>query len=138
MAVAVSVGMGGVALAGCGGIVSPDLFVVYRSGNTPGAQLTVLVNEEGVVHCNSGPAAHLSDPQIIEARTIQEELQKPASRHEALPAQSGSVLAYRVRDADGSVSFADNSAGQPAVLRKLALFTLTVAQSVCKLPQRGA
>lgn len=125
-------------LAGCGGVLSPDLFIVYRSGSAPGARLTLLVNEEGVVHCNAGPPRHLSDPQIIEARTIQEGLEGPASRREAFPAAKGSVLSYRVRDQNGSVTFADNSPGQPAVTRKLAAFVLSVAQGVCGLPQQGA
>jgi hypothetical protein len=125
-------------MAGCGGVLSPDLFVVTRTGSSPGAKLTMLVNEEGVVHCNGGPPRHLSDPQVIEARTIQEDLQKPASQHESLPAAPGSVLGYYVRDQDGSVRFADNSPGQPAVTRKLALFVLSVAQGVCHLPQQGA
>lgn len=125
-------------LSGCSGVVSPDLFIVYRSGTSPGAKLTMLVNEEGVVHCNNGPPRHLSDPQIIEARTIQEGLEDPASQHESLPAQSGSVLSYYVRDADGSVRFSDNSAHQPSAMRKLAGFVLSVAQSVCGLSQQGA
>ncbi len=123
---------------GCSGVVSPDLFIVYRSGSAPGAKLTMLVNEEGVVHCNDGLAHHLSDPQIIEARTIQEGLEDPASQHESLPAQSGSVLSYYVRDANGSVRFSDNSAHQPSATRRLAAFVLTVAQSVCGLSQQGA
>jgi hypothetical protein len=119
-------------------MLSPDLFIVYRTGSAPGAKLTMLVNEEGVVHCNGGPARHLSDPQIIEARTIQEGLHDPASRHESLPMASGSVLSYYVRDQDGSVRFADNSPGQPAVMRRLALFVLSVAQGVCGLSQQRA
>ena len=123
---------------GCSGVVSPDLFIVYRSGSAPRAKLTMLVNEEGVVHCNKGPARHLSDPQIIEARTIQEGLEDPASQHESLPPKPGSVLSYYVRDANGSVRFSDNSAHQPSATRKLAAFVLTVAQSVCGLSQQGA
>jgi hypothetical protein len=129
------------AAGGCGG-VAPDLFIVYRSGATPGAKLTLLVNEEGVVQCNPNPAHpaphHLSDSQIIEARVIQEDLKDPASRRESLPAAKGSVLSYYVRDQDGTVSFADNSPGQPAVTRKLAAFVLSVAQGVCGISQRGA
>jgi hypothetical protein len=124
--------------SGCGGVVSPDLFIVYRTGSVPGAKLTMLVNEEGVVHCDNGPARHLSDPQIIEARTIQEGLEGPASQHQSLPAGPGSVLSYYTRDANGSVRFSDNSAHQPAVMRKLAGFVLSVAQGVCGLPQQGA
>jgi hypothetical protein len=133
---------GALFVAGCGGVLSPDLFIVYRSGGTPGAKLTMLVNEEGVVQCNPNPAhpapRRLSDPQIIEARVIQEDLHGPASRRESFPAAQGSVLSYYVRDQDGAVNFADNSPGQPAVTRKLAAFVLSVAQGVCGLPQQGA
>jgi hypothetical protein len=134
-----------VALAGggCSGVVSPDLFIVYRTGSVPGAKLTMLVNEEGMVHCydvptHPGPPRHLSDAQIIEARTIQEDLEGAASRHESLPAQPGSVLRYYVRDANGNVRFSDNSLHQPTAMRKLAGFVLSVAQGVCGLPQQGA
>jgi hypothetical protein len=123
---------------GCGGVLSPDLFIVYRSGSGPGAKLTMLVNEEGVVHCDNGPPRHLSDPRIIEARTIQEDLEEPAAKHESLPAEPGSVLSYYLRDANGTVRFSDNSSHQITAMRKLAGFMLTVAQSVCGLPQQGA
>jgi len=128
----------GTVMVGCGGIVSPDLFVVSRTGGSPGAKLTLLVNEEGVVHCNGGVEHHLSDPQIIEARTIQEDLKTHAERHESLSPAPGSVLGYYVRDQDGSVRFSDNSPGQPDVTRKLALFVLSVARRVCGLSQQGA
>jgi len=124
--------------SGCGGVLSPDLFVVYRTGGPPGAKLTMLVNEEGVVHCNGGPPHHLSDPQIIEARVIQEDLKDPASRREFFPAAKGSVLSYYVVDQDGTVTFADNSPSQPVVTRRLAAFVLSVAQGVCGLSQQGA
>ena len=125
-------------VGGCGGVLSPDLFIVYRSGSVPAAKLTMLVNEEGVVHCNGGPARHLSDPQIIEARTIQEDLEDPATKHESLPAKPASVLSYYLRDANGTVRFSDNSPHQSAAMRKLVAFVLTVAQGVCGLPQQGA
>jgi hypothetical protein len=124
--------------SGCGGVVSPDLFIVYRSGSSAAAKLTMLVSEEGMVHCNNGPARHLEDAQIIEARTIQEDLEGAASQHESLPAEPGSVLSYYVRDANGSVRFSDNSLHQPKVMRKLAEFVLSVAQNVCGLPQQAA
>jgi hypothetical protein len=120
-------------LTACSGVASPDLFVVERSGTVAGAPLTMVVSEEGVVHCNRGPAHRLSDPAVIEARTIAEELQRPASHHLSLPARAGSVYGYRVRDVNGSVSFADNSTGQPVVLEHLQLFTLQTAERVCRL-----
>ncbi len=122
------------AVAGCGGIVAPDLFLVERSG--PGSsRLTLLVNEEGGVRCNGGTMQKLADAQIVQARAIQEELHDAANSHLTLPARPGSVLGYRVRDVDGSVSFADNSAHQPHVLRELALFVLQSAQRICHLPE---
>jgi hypothetical protein len=124
-----------IAIAGCGGIKAPDLFVVERSGSVPGARLTLLVDEEGNVRCNGGEELKLSDPQIIQARALQEELKEPAEAGMSLPAKPGSVLSYRVRDENGLVSFADDSA---KVLRNLALFVLQVAQGVCRLPQHGA
>jgi hypothetical protein len=125
-----------VLLAGCGGVTAPDLFIVYRSGSTPQARLTLLVDEEGGVTCNGRPAQQkLSDPQIVKAREIQEELLKPSSSHLSLPPSAGSVLSYYVRDESGSVRFSDNSAHQPAVFRKLQLFVLQSSQEICHLAE---
>jgi hypothetical protein len=123
-----------IAPAACGGVSAADLFVVERSGTVPHAALSVLVSEEGIVQCNRGASHRLGDPALIEARTIQEELHNAASRHLSLRARPGSVYGYRVRDGEGSVSFADNSSGQPKVLHALQLFTLQVAQQVCHVP----
>jgi hypothetical protein len=122
-------------MAGCGGIKAPDLFIVQRSGSGEGARLTLLVNEEGGVRCNGGRTLKLSDPQLVQARAIQEDLHDPASEHLSLSPRAGSVLDYYVRDENGTVRFSDNSAGQPAVLRRLALFVLQTAQQVCHLAE---
>ncbi len=120
-------------LAGCGeGVELPDLFVVTRTGG--GEKLTVRINEGGVVHCNGGAAHQLSDPQLIQARGVTEELQTPSSKHLSLPPRPGSVFRYRVRDAEGTVRFADNSPGQPSALHHLQYLVLEVAQRVCGLP----
>jgi hypothetical protein len=116
-------------LAGCG-VASPDLFEVRRSG-PHGTALTMVVSEEGVARCNRGAPYRLPDRTILEARSITEDLHKPISRHLRLPAQQGSVFAYAVRDAEGNVSFADNSAGQPNVLERLQLFVAEVAPKAC-------
>jgi hypothetical protein len=121
--------------AGCGGIIAPDLFIVSRAGPAPGSHLTLLVNEEGAVRCNGISAPKLSDSELVKARAIQEDLHDPASKHLSLPAAAGSVVSYHVRDEAGTVSFAENSPGQPAVLRRLALFVLQTAQQICHLPQ---
>ena len=120
-------------LSGCTGITAPDLFIVNRTGAVPGARLTLLVNEEGGVRCNAGKPLKISDRQLIFAREISEELEKPSSSHLSLPPGPSSVLSYYVRDANGAVRFSDDSTGQPQVLHKLALFVLEVAQGVCHL-----
>jgi hypothetical protein len=126
----------GMVLAGCGGVTAPDLFIVYRTGSTPQARLTLLVNEEGGVTCNGRAAAQkLSDPQIVKAREIQEDLAKPSSSHLSLPPRPGSVLRYFVRDEGGYVRFSDNSADQPDVFRKMQLFVLQAAQEICGLAE---
>src|SRR6202035_1012984 len=111
-----------------------DLFVVQRSGSVPGAQLTLLVDEEGGVRCNGGPIAKLSDPQLIEARAIQEDMRKPAEQRVSLAPGPRSVFSYRLRQENGDVSFSDDSPGQPQVFHRLALFVLRTSQQVCHLP----
>ncbi len=128
------------ALAACGGVKAPDLFLVQRSGGGPHAKLTLLVNEEGGVHCNGsahagGRVLKLSDSQLVQARAIQEALQEPSAKHTSLAPGPRSVLSYYVRDENGWVRFADDSAGQPKVFRQLALFVLQTAQQVCGLPE---
>jgi hypothetical protein len=121
----------GLAFCGCGGVKAADLFILTRTGPTPQTQLTLLVNEEGGLRCNGGHTLRLSDPQLVQARTLQEDLHDYAAKHLALAPRSGSVYSYSLRDTDGSVRFSDNSAGQARVLRDLQLFVLQVAQQVC-------
>jgi hypothetical protein len=124
-----------IALGGCGGVQAADLFIVTRTGTTPQARLTLLVNEEGVVRCNGGPHLKLTDAQLVQARGLQEDMHDAAAANLTLAPRPGSVLSYHVRQESGSVRFSDNSAAQPKVLRQLALFVLTVAQQVCHLPE---
>lgn len=120
----------GLICAGCGESVElPDLFIVQRTGAGP--KLTVVVNEGGAVHCDGGPVRQLSDAQLVQARGLQEELQSPSAKHLALSPRPRSVFSYYVRNAEGTVRFSDNSAGQPSVLRHLAYFVLEVEQRVC-------
>jgi hypothetical protein len=136
MVAAVALLAAGLVVIGCGaGVTAPDLFVVQRTGSGPGARLTLLVNEEGGVRCNGSKTLKLSDPQIVQARAIQEDLHEQASSRLSLGPRAGSVLSYYVRDENGTVRFSDNSAHQPAVFRRLQLFVLQVAQQVCHLAE---
>jgi hypothetical protein len=124
-----------ISIAGCGGIKAPDLFLVERGGSVPGARLTLVVNEEGGVRCNGVERTKLGDPELVQARTIEEDLRDPASKNLSLPAERGSVFSYYVREERGTVRFSDNSSGQPPVFRRLVLFVLQTAQRVCHLAQ---
>jgi hypothetical protein len=120
---------------GCGGVQAADLFLIQRSGSTPHARLTMLVNEEGGVTCNGGPVLKLSDHQLVIAKATQEELHDASFSSLSLPPSPGSVFTYSVRDEDGTFHFSDNSAHQPGVLHQLQLFVVETAQQVCHLPE---
>ncbi len=123
------------ALGGCGGIKAADLFIVTRTSTTPPTRLTLLIDEEGGVQCNGGPVLKISDPELVEARAIQEESSESAGKHLYLPPRPGSVFSYLLREESGTVRFSDNSAHTPAILHQLALLVLQVGQQVCHLPQ---
>ena len=96
---------------GCG-THAGDLFVLTRSGSVPGADLRLLVRDDGVVSCNGGRERMLSDPQLLDAREIGRQLGSRAAKHQSLPPGPAPVLRYRVRLQQGAVAFADDSAGQ--------------------------
>ena len=123
----------GLVLGGCGGVRAADLFLLQRSGNVAGAKLTLLVNEEGGVRCNGGRTRKLSDPQLIEARVITEDLRDPASHHLSLAPRPGAVLSYDVLTEKGRVRFADNSPGARGALARLTVFVREVARRQCHL-----
>jgi hypothetical protein len=117
---------------GCGGgILSPDVFIVQRSGSVAGASLTLVVNDGGTVRCDGGPALPISDSQLVQARGIQEDLKEAAFKHLSLPAKPGSVLSYYLRDQDGTVRFSDNSPGQSKTMHELQALVLRISREVC-------
>jgi hypothetical protein len=126
------------AAAGCGG-PSADLYLVERTGSTPGARLSMLVGDGGSVSCNRGPQEPITSAQLIEARAIadglngDEEEPGPAMRGVELAPQPGSVLRYRVRSEAGVVAFSDNSQGQPEAFYRLARLTRRLAKEACGL-----
>jgi len=120
----------GLLAAACGS-PAPDLFAVQRSGSIPGAQLRLVVNDAGTVRCDDRRAVGLSGGELLDARALQRDLKTPAARGLRLAPGRGSVLRYRVRTPDGTVSFADDSAGKPAVLDRLAFYVRRVAQERC-------
>lgn len=129
------------ALAGCGS-PSADLFVVHRTGSTPGARLTMLVGDGGTVTCNDGATKEITSDDLILARKIARELNGKDDAHPGpavdtvrLAPGPGSILRYEIRSEKGRVAFADTSAGQPAVFYRAAKFVRDIARRVCGLPR---
>ncbi len=131
-----------VGLAACAeGTPSADLFVVERSGENPGADLTMLVTDGGFVRCNDGPEHMITSAQLIEARDIvrdlndddREETEGLFKTASSLPPRPNSQVSYVVRGEDGTARFADNSARAPEAYRKLQALVRTLAKGPCGL-----
>jgi hypothetical protein len=138
---AAALALGAAATGACGGGPPADLFVVQRSGSIPGARLTLRLTDDGGAYCNRGGRAEITSAELIEGRALVRELNgKPdapglADRRLRLAPRQGSILRYAVRSQDGTVAFADNSAGRPTALARLAKLTRDVAKGACRLPR---
>jgi hypothetical protein len=121
-------------LAGCGQ-PSADLFTVTRDGSIPGARLVLRVTDDGHVSCNGGDLREISSSQLIDAREVARELEKPAQKGVALPARPGSTLNYAVHIGGDTVRFADNAPGQDQEMYKAALLVRQLAKGPCGLPR---
>jgi hypothetical protein len=129
-ALAALVGIG--ALAGCGA-AAPDVLLLTRSGSLPGARLTLLVNDGGTVRCNGGAPRQLPARRLLDARRIAEDLSEEAHDDLTLPAPPGSLLRYRLRTEQGTVTFSDVDAVRRPELAPVIVFARAVAQDVCGL-----
>lgn len=95
--------------------------------------MTLLVNDGGTVRCNGGEPRALSARQLLDARRIAEDLSQEAHDHVTLPAPSDSLLRYRLRTEEGTVTFSDVDAGRRPELAPVIVFSRTVARDVCGL-----
>jgi hypothetical protein len=120
------------ALAGCGAQAA-DLFVLQRSGEGPGARLTLLVADDGTVTCNGERSHELPSARLLDARESAREIADDARAHKRYPARKGSILRYRVRSQDGTVAWADTSRPLPVRYLQLAFFARRVSKDVCGL-----
>jgi hypothetical protein len=119
------------ALAGCGA-ESPDLFEVIRSGEGSGAHLNLVVNDGGTVTCNGREHA-LPGDLLLRAREAARDLANQADLGLHLPPGPGTVLSYRVRLEQGTVSFADSSRRLPKAFVEVQALTKDIAEDVCGL-----
>ena len=122
------------AAAGCGS-EARDLFLVTRSGDVPGAPLTLRVTDDGRASCNHRPLVEITSAQLVTAREVERDLEDPAKAQLRLASGPQPVFSYRVRTEEGGVAWSDDSARQPAVLFKLAKLTRDVAKGPCHLPR---
>ena len=120
--------------AGCGS-EARDLFLVTRSGDVPGAPLTLRVTDDGRASCNHRPLVEITSAQLVTAREVERDLEDPAKAQLRLAPGPQPVFSYRVRTEEGGVAWSDDSARQPAVLFKLAKLTRDVAKGPCHLPR---
>jgi len=129
---AVLAALAALALSACGS-EARDLFLVTRSGDIPGARLTLRITDDGRASCNGRPLVDITSAQLITARETERDLGKPSKAQLRLPPGPQSVLSYRVRTEEGGVAWSDDSARQPPVLFKLAQLTRDVAKGPCHL-----
>lgn len=127
-------GAGGIALAGCGAEY-PDLMVVSRSGELPGARLELLVSDGGDASCNRGEEHALPPRLLLDARDIVRALTEETLADEVFPGAAGAQLRFRLRTEDGSVTFSDTDGARHPELARLIAFTRRTAQEVCGLPR---
>jgi hypothetical protein len=120
------------ATAGCGS-EARDLFLVTRSGDVPGARLTLRITDDGRASCNRRPLVEITSAQLIAARESARDLEDPAKAQLRLAPGAQPVFSYRVRTEEGGVAWSDDSARQPPVLFKLAKLTRDVAKGPCHL-----
>jgi hypothetical protein len=114
------------------GTPSPDLFVVKRDGNVPGAKLELLVSDTST-RCNHGPVKPLSSAQTLEARDIADDLLKVQSGEIAVPdAPPYEIFSFLVETEKGSLSYPD-TAQRPPILPRLSRFVRRLAIDTCGL-----
>jgi hypothetical protein len=120
------------AMGACGG-EARDLFLVTRSGDVPGAKLTLRVTDDGRASCNGRPLVEITSAQLIAARESERDVEPAAKAQLRLAPGPQPVFSYRVRTEEGGVAWSDDSPRQPAVLFKLAKLTRDLAKGPCRL-----
>jgi hypothetical protein len=128
LAAAVAIAGVAVTAAACGGPAA-DVFEVIRSGSIPGADITVVPVTDGTVLCNHH-SHELPDKLLLTAENFDFTYQ--SQKHLTLPSGPHPVYTYVVRTPDGTFSYSDDSPHLGQELRKLAAWTFTVVNDVCR------
>jgi len=125
----------GLAVAGTAcGSPSADLFSVQRTGEGAGAELRLLVSDDGTVRCGRrGKPRPLGAERLLAARELARDLSKQAALGLELEAGRPQDTTFRyVADLEaGRIAFADSSRGIPPTYQRLAAFVRSTAKEVC-------
>lgn len=127
-ALAAAAGLACAALAGCGGTAG-DVIAIQVSGGPAHANETLVVSNDGRASCNRAALRPITNPELLEARSIAHDAQ-PLARSAQIIA-SGGGRQFTLRDADGTVRWAETSTGLPPVLPRAELFALELSREVC-------
>lgn len=120
--------------AGCGGTQrAPDLFEVKRTGKIPGANLTLLVTDNGTVRCNGGAPKPMPGDLLVQSRGLTEDLAADIAKPRPEIAPLNSIYTFRIRLGAGSATWMDGTPGLPQSLLELARLTRQIAKGVCGL-----
>jgi hypothetical protein len=111
------------------------LFVLQRTGQ--GHTLTLLVSDDGTVHCDGRLVTPLSDSQLLVARDLASTLDTDAKAGLQIAPAAGSVYDYSVKLPDGTVRFADTSTSMHKEFAQAQLFTFQVAANRCSTAAGG-
>jgi hypothetical protein len=117
---------------GCGlDVQAPDLFLLTRTGQ--GSKLTMIINDSGTIRCNGAKAKPISDPLLISARDLSDNLAPDAGKGLSLPVRPGSVFTYKISMQQGTIKFSDRDTTGHKELAEAELFTAQAAQQACGL-----
>ena len=120
-------------IAACGTQRTSDLFLVKRTGKIPGANLTLLVSDDGTASCNGGPKKQMGNELLLEARELAAQLAKDQNKPIAAIGVVNPIYDFAVSSGAGGVRWQDGNPHIPDSFKQTAYFTRRVAKQVCGL-----
>jgi len=124
---------GAMLLASCGTQTSADLYLVKRTGKIPGANLTLLVTDNGSVRCNGGPPRPLPNDMLLQSRELTKQLAEDQAKPIPLIGVPNSIYDFTVTFGAGKVGWQDGNPYVPESFKQLAYLTRRIAKQVCGL-----
>jgi len=120
-------------LTSCGTQTSADLYLIKRTGKIPGANLTLLVTDNGSVRCNGGPPRPLPNDMLLQSRELTKQLAEDQSKPIPMIGVPNSIYDFTVTFGAGKVGWQDGNPYVPESFKQLAYLTRRIAKQVCGL-----